>query len=305
MRVVFMGTPDIAATCLQGLLDQGFDVVGVFTKPDKPRGRKQVMTMSEVKTLALAHDLPVFQPETLRDGTALAQLRQLAPDVIAVVAYGKLLPVDILELPPLGCVNIHASILPQLRGSGPVQWSILNHLEETGVTAMFMAEGMDTGDIIEIRKTPIEPYETAQELMDRLALIGSGLLCDTLRNLEAGTFTRRAQDDTLATYAPMLTKALCPIDWSRSRREIVDQVRGLNPWPVATALLGGTNFKIYEVRPTDTAVQKPAGTPVALTNEGLVVACGDGAVVIRRLQAEGGKQMAAVDYFRGHAIELG
>lgn len=305
MKIVFMGTPDIAATCLNELLTQGFDIAAVYTKPDRPKGRKQVMTMSEVKELAIRHGLPVYQPERLRQPEVIEELRALAPDVIAVVAYGKLLPPEILSIPPLGCVNIHASVLPQLRGSGPVQWAILNGMDETGVTAMFMAEGMDTGDIIEIRKTPIEPYETSQELMDRLAKIGSRLLADTLRNLEAGTYTRTPQNDADATLAPMLTKELCPIDWSRSRRQIVDQVRGLNPWPVATAVLGGTKCKIYDVRPVGRTTDRPAGTPLALTQEGLEIACGDGVLVIRRLQAEGGKQMAAADYFRGHAIALG
>lgn len=305
MRVVFMGTPDIAATCLQGLLEQSFDVVGVFTKPDKPVGRHRVMTMSAVKELALAHNLPVYQPDTLRDGQAEQLIRELSPDVIAVVAYGKLLPSSILKLPRLGCVNIHASLLPALRGSGPVQWSILNGLDETGVTAMFMAEGMDTGDIIDVRKTPIAPLETTQELMNRLTELGKELLPTTLRNLEAGTFTRTVQDEAKATYAPMLSKELCPIDWSKTRRQIVDQVRGLNPWPIATAELGGTKFKIYDVRPVDRKSERPAGTPLTLTNDGLEVACGDGVILIRRLQAEGGKQMAAADYFRGHAIALG
>ncbi len=305
MRVVFMGTPDIAATCLRRLIGERFDLVGVYTKPDKPKNRGMKLEMSEVKKVALEAGLPVFQPATFKDDAVIGELRALQPDVIAVVAYGKILPQRVLDIPRLGCVNIHASVLPQLRGSGPVQWAILNGLDETGVTAMYMAAEMDAGDIIEIRKTPIEPYENAQSLLDRLADIGAGLLCDTLRAMEAGTVTRTPQDHAQATFAPMLTKELCPIDWSKTSRQIIDHVRGLDPWPVATTELRGTRFKIYAVRPTGKTTDKAPGTLLALTKEGLEIAVGGGQVlVITVLQADGGKRMAAPDYFRGHPIEL-
>ena len=244
MRVVFMGTPDIAATCLTRLLRAPVEVVGVYTKPDMPKNRGMKLEMSDVKKVALAAGLPVFQPTTFRDDAAVEELRNLKPDVIAVVAYGKILPQRVLDIPLRGCINIHASILPELRGSGPVQWAILNGLDETGVTAMYMAAEMDAGDIIEIRKTPIEPYENAQSLLDRLAKIGAELLCDTLARVENGTVTRTKQDESKVTFAPMLTKALCPIDWSRTRRQIIDHVRGLDPWPVATAIIQDKRFKI-------------------------------------------------------------
>ena len=304
MRVVFMGTPDIAATCLTRLLSAPVEVVGVYTKPDMPKNRGMKLEMSEVKKVATAAGLPVFQPTTFRDDAAVEELRTLKPDAIAVVAYGKILPQRVLDIPTHGCINIHASILPELRGSGPVQWAILNGLDETGVTAMYMAAEMDAGDIIEIRKTPIEPYESAQSLLDRLARIGAELLCDTLARVENGTVTRTKQDAAKATFAPMLTKALCPIDWTRTRRQIIDHVRGLDPWPVATAMIQGKRFKIYEVRPSERTTDQPAGTLLALTKQGLEVACGDGVLVITKLQAEGGKRMAAADYFRGHPIEL-
>ena len=305
MRVVFMGTPDIAATCLRRLIGEKFDLVGVYTKPDKPKNRGMKLEMSEVKKVALEAGLPVFQPTTFKDDAVVEELRTLQPDVIAVVAYGKILPQRVLDIPRLGCINIHASILPQLRGSGPVQWAILNGLDETGVTAMYMAAEMDAGDIIEIRKTPIEPYENAQSLLDRLADIGAGLLCDTLRAMEAGTVTRTPQNHAQATFAPMLTKELCPIDWSKPPRQIIDHVRGLDPWPVATAELRGTRFKIYAVRPTEKTTDQAPGTLLALTKEGLEIAVGGGQVlVITVLQADGGKRMAAPDYFRGHPIEL-
>ena len=304
MRVVFMGTPDISATCLRRLVEEKFDVIGVYTKPDMPKNRGMKLVMSETKTYAISQGLPVYQPASFRDDTVVEELRSLAPDVVAVVAYGKILPQRVLDIPKYGCINIHASILPKLRGSGPVQWAILNGEKETGVTAMYMAAEMDAGDIIEIRKTPIEPYENAQSLLDRLAGIGAELLCDTLRAVQAGTVTRTPQDASEATFAPMLTKALCPIDWTMTMRRITDQVRGLDPWPVATAELGGTRFKIYSVRPTEKKTELAPGTPVALTKRGLEIACGDGVLEILELQADGGKRMRAPDYFRGHPIAL-
>ena len=304
MKVVFMGTPDISATCLRRLVEEKFDVIGVYTKPDMPKNRGMKLVMSETKTYAISQGLPVYQPASFRDDAVVEELRSLAPDVIAVVAYGKILPQRVLDIPKYGCINIHASILPKLRGSGPVQWAILNGEKETGVTAMYMAAEMDAGDIIEIRKTPIEPYENAQSLLDRLAGIGAELLCDTLRAVQAGTVTRTPQNASEATFAPMLTKALCPIDWTMTMRRITDQVRGLDPWPVATAELGGTRFKIYSVRPTEKKTELAPGTPVALTKRGLEIACGDGVLEILELQADGGKRMRAPDYFRGHPIAL-
>lgn len=304
MRVVFMGTPEIAATCLRRLIAEKFDLVGVYTKPDKPKNRGMKLEISEVKKVALEARLPVFQPTSFRDAGVVEELAALQPDVIAVVAYGKILPQSVLDIPAHGCVNIHASVLPALRGSAPVQWAILNGLDETGVTAMYMSAGMDEGDIIEIRKTPIEPYENTAQLMQRLAQLGAPLLCDTLRAIEAGAVTRTAQENENATLAPMLTKALSPIDWTKTKREIIDHVRGLDPWPVATTELFGTRFRIFAVRPAERTTSKPAGTPVALTKQGLELACGDGVLTITELQADGGKRMAAADYFRGHPVTL-
>ena len=305
MRIVFMGTPDIAATCLGSLLKSHHEIIGVYTKPDMPKNRGMKMEMSDVKKLALAHNLPVYQPTTFKDDAVYEELKALDPDAIAVVAYGKILPQRVLDIPAKGCLNIHASVLPELRGSGPVQWAILNGMDETGVTAMYMAAQMDAGDIIEIRKTPIEPYENAQSLLDRLAEIGGELLVDTLDAMEEDRVTRTPQDESKVTFAPMLSKELCPIDWSRSSREIIDHVRGLDPWPVATTMIEGKRFKIYAVRPVEKTTNKEPGTFLAVTKEGLEVACGGGKVlVITTLQAEGGKRMAAPDYFRGHPINL-
>ena len=302
MRVVFMGTPDIAATCLKRILDEGFDVVGVYTQPDRPKGRGMKMVFSPVKELALANQIPVFQPENFRADEDVQALQDLKPDVFAVVAYGRILPQRVLDIPALGAVNIHASLLPQYRGSAPYQWAVLDGLQETGVTAQYMALKMDAGDVIDAVKTPIGENETAGELLDRLAVLGAELLRDVLHRFESGRPEGVPQEESTVTYAPMLDKAMCPIDWSKSAREVHNKVRGLNPWPVATATIGGTFFKIHS-----TIVVEGEGQPgeiLGLTKSGLRVACGEGAVEIRVLQAEGGKRMAAPDYFRGHPLEV-
>ena len=302
MRIVFMGTPDIAATCLNKLIEDGFDVVAAYTQPDRPKGRGMKMVFSPVKELALAHDIPVFQPENFREEEAVEQLRQLKPDVCAVVAYGRILPQKVLDIPAKGCVNIHASILPQYRGSAPYQWAVLDGLAETGVTAQHMALKMDAGDVIDVAKTPIGPDETAGELLDRLAVLGADLLSRTMRRFEAGDVVGMPQNEEAVTFAPMLDKSMCPIDWTKTAQQVHNHVRGLHPWPVATAELGGTKFKIHA-----TAIVDGHGEPgkiLGLTKTGLVVACGEGAVEIRSLQAEGGKRMAAPDYFRGHPLEI-
>lgn len=222
------------------------------------------LAQSPVKEYALSVGLPVVQPQSFRDDAVVEELRALAPDLIVVVAYGKILPQRVLDIPKLGCINMHASILPELRGAGPVQWSILNHCDETGISAMYLTAGMDEGDVIEIRKTPIEPMETSEELMARLADIAAELACDTVRAIENGTAQRTPQDNAKATYAPMLTKELSPIDWTQCERYVIDQVRGLIPWPVATAELGGKRFKIFRVEPTGKTTEKAPGTLVAL-----------------------------------------
>lgn len=304
MRLVYMGTPDIARVCLQKLHEAGFEIAGVYTKPDTPKNRGMKLAQSEVKEYAVSAGLPVYQPATFKDDAAVEELRALAPDLIVVVAYGKILPQRVLDIPGYGCINMHASILPELRGAGPVQWSILNHCDETGVTAMYLTAGMDEGDIIEIRKTPIDPMETSSELMARLAGIAAELACDTVRAIEDGTATRTPQDNARATYAPMLSKQMSPIDWTGTSRAVIDHVRGLIPWPVATAELDGKKFKIFRVERTQKQTDRAPGTLLALTKQGLEIACGDGVLCITQLQAEGGKRMAAADYFRGHPIKI-
>ena len=302
MRVVFMGTPDIARLCLEKILNDGFQVVGVYTQPDRPKGRGMKLVASPVKELALQNNIPVFQPENFREEATVQQLADLQPDVVAVVAYGRILPQKVLDLVPQGFINIHASVLPHYRGSAPYQWAVLNGDKETGVSAQFMVHAMDAGDVVGVAKTPIGPNETAGQLLDRLAVLGADLLSDTLRSYESGTLVPVPQDESQVTQAPMLDKSMCPIDWNKTAQQVHDQVRGLHPWPVATAELAGTKFKIHATEPVS-----GKGTPgivLGLTKTGLVVACGEGAVEIRSLQAEGGKRMAAPDYFRGHPLEV-
>ena len=301
MRVVFMGTPDIAATCLKRILDDGSDVVAVYTQPDRPKGRGMKMTFSPVKEVALAAGIPVYQPENFKEEETVQTLANLQPDVVAVVAYGRILPQSVLDIPKFGCINIHASLLPRYRGSAPYQWAVLDGLKETGVTAMYLVREMDAGDIIDVSKTEIGPDETAGELLDRLAVLGAELLVKTLDKIEKGEATATPQNPELVSYAPMLDKTMCPIDWTKTAQQVHDHVRGLHPWPVATANLAGTNFKIHA-----TAIVEGSGEPgkiLGLTKTGLKVACGEGAVEVRMLQAEGGKRMSAPDYFRGHPLE--
>lgn len=304
MRVVFMGTPDIAATCLKEIVSGGFEVVGVYTQPDRPKNRGMKLVYSPVKEVALENGIPVFQPENFKDAETVNALKALEPDVIAVVAYGRILPQSVLDIPPKGCINIHASVLPAYRGSAPYQWAVLDGLTETGVTAMYLCREMDAGDIIDVSKTPIGENETAGELLDRLAILGAALLRKTLLSIENGTAERIPQDAGKATYAPMLDKTMCPIDWSKTAQKIHDQVRGLNPWPVATTEIAGKRFKVYEAVAIPEKHNAAPGTVLALTKTGLKIACCDGTVEIRVLQAEGGKRMSAPDYFRGHPLEL-
>ena len=302
MRVVFMGTPDIAATCLKKIIEDGFEVVGVYTQPDRPKGRGMKMVFPPVKEVALEHGIPVFQPENFREDETVETLRALKPDVCAVVAYGRILPQRVLDIPPLGCINIHASLLPAYRGSAPYQWAVLDGLKQSGVTAMYLCHEMDAGDIIDTAKTPIGENETAGELLDELAVLGADLLSRTLTRLKEGRVEAVPQDPAGVSYAPMLDKTMCPIDWTKTAQQVHNQVRGLHPWPVATMELQGKKFKVHATR-----LAEGSGNPgqiLGLTKTGLKIACGEGAIEVISLQAEGGKRMNAPDYFRGHPLEI-
>ena len=305
MRIVFMGTPDFAAASLKKLIEAQREVVGVFTQPDRPKGRGMAFTACPVKELAQQHGLPVFQPENLRAPEVLEQLNVLRPDVIVVVAYGRLLPAEILHLPPLGCINVHGSLLPKYRGSAPIQWAVLNGERVTGVSTMYLAEQMDAGDVILTDETEIGEYETSGELFDRLMELGASLLLKTLDAIEAGTAKRTPQDEAQATYTTMLDKSMCPIDWRRSPREIVKWICGLQPWPVATAEIEGGVFRIFAAHPTQKTTSAAPGTIVSAGKQGIEFACGNGeTLMVTQLQAPGKKRMSAADYLLGHPIQV-
>jgi len=306
MRIVFMGTPHFAVPSLRALVEAGHEVVAAFTQPDKPKNRGMKLQPTPVKEYAITQNIPVYQPEKLRDGTALGLLKELSPELIVVAAYGRILPPDILALPPRGCVNVHSSLLPKYRGAAPINWAILNGEDETGVTIMYMAEGLDTGDIISQASTPIDLNEDASALHDRLAALGARLLVETLRELEAGTAGRRLQDDSKSCYAPMLSKELSPVDWSKSARHIHDQVRGLAPWPSAAAEIDGVRCKLWRTTLTEERTDKAPGSVVQADKKALKVACGGGEVLqLDELQPDGKKRMAATAFLMGHPIPLG
>lgn len=298
MRIVFMGTPDFAVPCLQALLDAEHEVCGVFTQPDKPKGRGYALAPPPVKELALERGIPVYQPATLRTPEAAALVASLSPEVIVVVAYGKLLPKEILQLPPHGCINVHASLLPKYRGAAPIQWAVINGDEVTGVATMQMDEGLDTGDILLVEETKIGENETSGELFDRLRELGAQVLVETLRQLEAGALERRPQGNEGASYASMLSRELSVIDWSRSAQEIHNLVRGLSPWPVACSVYQGKRIKIYQTLVCGDESGEPGQV---LPGKDFLVCCGQNtALKLMTVQYEGGKRMDGSDFLRGH-----
>lgn len=307
MRIVFMGTPDFSVPSLDALVNAGHDVCGVFSQPDKPVGRHQnKLKATPVKECALMHNIPVFQPESMRDGTALEQLKQLAPELIVVAAYGRVLPKEILELPPKGCINVHSSLLPKYRGAAPINWAIVNGDEESGVTIMHMAEELDAGDIIDQVVTPIDPNEFVESLHDRLAEMGGELLVKVVTDIEEGRAVRVPQEAEKVTYAPMLSRALCPIDWTQSAKSIHNKVRGLVPWPAtSTDCFTKEPVKVFSVTELDLTSDKAPGSVVAAGKDGIDIVCGDKKILrILELQAPGSRRMAAADYLRGHPITL-
>lgn len=299
-----MGTPEFAAYSLRAVGESGHEIAAVFTQPDKPKSRGMQISASPVKKLAEGMGLPVYQPKTLRDGEAERIIRKKNPDIIVVVAYGKILPESILDIPPRGCVNVHASLLPKYRGAAPIQWAVLNGDSETGVTIMYMASELDAGDIISQKRIPIGPNETSDELFERLMVLGAELLADTLGDIESGKATRTPQEESLVTYAPTLSKDMAPIDWNKPAADIKNQVRGLIPWPVATAEIAGRSLKIFDVDAVPGVSGYDPGSIISSDKGGggLLVACGDGAVLIKELQASGKKRMKASDYLRGNPI---
>ena len=302
MNVMFMGTPEFAVPCLEKLIEDGHTVSLVVTQGDKPRGRGQKLMPPPVKACALEHGIPVFQPTTLKDEAVQEELRRYNADVIVVVAYGKILPQAVLNMPPYGCINVHASLLPRYRGAAPIQWAVLNGEVESGVTTMYMDVGLDTGDMLLKSHFPITEEMTAGELHDALSVQGAALLSDTLKALENGTLTRTPQTGE-SNYAPMLDKSLCAMDFQKSAAALHDQVRGLNPWPTATAKVSGKILKIHRTRVGESCDAAPNRV---MATKPFTVSCGEGtSLVLLEVQGEGGKRMAADDFFRGHPIPLG
>lgn len=306
MRVVFMGTPAFAVAVLRQVVEDGWDVVAAYTQPDRPKNRGMKLVPTPVKEYAMSVRIPVYQPQSCREEATLEGLRTLTPDVILVAAYGKLLPQALLDIPRVAIINVHSSLLPQYRGSAPINWAVLNGEKETGVTIMYMAHELDAGDIISQTRTELPADEDADALYHRLARMGGELLVETVTALGEGRATRTPQDPALVTHAPMLSKSLSPMDWAKPAHVLHDQVRGLLPWPVAsTDALTGDTVRIYRTQETGQATQASPGTVVAAGKQGIDVACGDGQVLrILELQATGGKRMAAAAYLLGHPIQV-
>ena len=303
MRILFMGTPDIAAECLKALYAAGHDICAVYTRRDKPVGRKQVLTAPPVKEVALAHGTPVFQPRTLRDGSEDENIRALAPELIVVVAYGCILPKSVLETPKYGCINLHVSLLPKYRGSAPIQWAVLNGDEGTGVTIMQLDEGVDTGDILMVEPVTIDPEETSGELFDRVSAVGAGTLVTALEKIEAGELTPRKQDNAAATMAPPLTKDMAQFVFTQDAAHIHNWVRGMNPWPVAWFAQDGKRIKVLESRLAENPQHAAPGTVLAL--KPLTIAAENGAVALLTVTPEGGKPMAGTAWAAGRRLKAG
>ncbi|HBE09182.1 MAG TPA: methionyl-tRNA formyltransferase [Lachnospiraceae bacterium] len=304
MRVVYMGTPFFAVNALKSIIDDGYNVVGCYTQPDKMQGRSSKLIASPVKECAAAHGIPVFQPEKIRLEENVEELRSLAPDIIIVAAFGQILPLSILEMPKYGCINIHASLLPRYRGAAPIEWSVINGEKETGVTTMFMAEGLDTGDIIEEAVTEIGAKETAEELRSRLAELGAELILSTMKAVISGDFKRTPQDDSKSNYAVRLSKEMGKADWSLPAVKIERLIRGLRPWPVVYSSLSGRGLKIYAADVVEDMSGEP-GEIIEVGKKNFVVACGEGALRIRMVQPEGKKMMDAASFLNGNKLTVG
>lgn len=303
LRILFMGTPDFAERSLRELLAEGFNVVGAVTQPDRPKGRGHKMVFPPVKELAKENNIPVFQPERLKEGELMPVLKELKPDLIVVVAYGKILPDYVLEYPKFGCINVHGSLLPKYRGAAPIQWSVINGEDVTGVTTMLMDKGLDTGDMLLAEETKIGEYETSEELFLRLSDIGARLLIKTIRALES--IEPKKQDEEKATYAPIIKKEMAEIDWTKSAVSICNLVSGMNSWPMAYTFYKGETVKIIKAEVCDEKETEPGKIMGLLSGKGLKVSAGEKCVFVKEVQFAGKKRMGIEDYLRGNKIENG
>ena len=302
-RIVFMGTPEFACPTLRLLMERGENVIAVVTQPDRPKGRGQKEEPPPVKRVALQHGIPLFQPVKVRTPESVERIRALAPDLIVVVAFGQILPQSLLDIPSRGCINVHSSLLPRYRGAAPLNWCIINGESETGVTTMMMDAGLDTGDILLMKRTPIDPDEDARALHDRMSLLGAEALMETLELLKAGKLSPQKQDDALTCYAPLLKKETGEIDWHKSPLEIKNLVRGVTPWPGASTRLNGLLLKLFRVSTAQGS--GVAGSVLAADKEGIEVACGGGSVIIQELQLEGKKRLTAREFLAGYPLSSG
>lgn len=302
MKVLFMGTPDFAIPCLKSLIKSEHNVCGVFTQPDKPKGRGHKVSSPPIKELAVQNEIEVFQPKILKDDETFSIIKKLNPEIIIVVAYGKILPKNIIDYPKYGCINVHASLLPKYRGAAPIQWCVINGEKRTGVTTMYMDVGLDTGDMLLKSETVISDDETSGELHDKLSLIGAELLIETLEKIKNNTIERKKQNDAESSYSPMINKSLCNIDWNKKADEVHNLIRGLNPWPTASTLLNGKVLKIHKTKVSDVKGTDP-GKVVSISP--LIVSCADNtAIEVLEVQMEGKKKMCADEFLRGHKINI-
>lgn len=305
ISVVFMGTPDFAVPCLEMLCTQNYRIKAVITQPDRPRGRGQKLVVSPVKACAMEHDLPILQPQKIKTPEFETLLEELNPDLIVVVAFGQILSKRILDIPRLGCINVHASLLPKYRGAAPLHWSVINGETKTGVTTMFMDEGLDTGDMLLTAEMDITEQTTTGEVHDTLQAMGADVLAETIQRLIAGTVIRRPQNSDEATYAPLLTKELERIDWTKDARAIHNLIRGLNPWPGSYTMLRNKRLKLWQSEVANEVTNEAAGTIIRVDGERILVATGSGVLALTNVQPEGKKRMVAGDFARGHQIQAG
>ncbi|AXU28594.1 TPA: methionyl-tRNA formyltransferase [Clostridioides difficile] len=305
MKIVFMGTPDIAVPCLQKIIDEKYEILGVVTQPDKPKGRGKKLGMSPVKELAIENNIPVYQPVKARDKEFIDKIKSLNPDVIVVVAFGQILPKGILEIPKLGCINVHVSLLPKYRGAAPINWVIINGEEKTGVTTMYMDEGLDTGDMILKTEVNLDENITAGELHDKMMNIGAETLKETLRLIEEGNAPREVQNHEEFSYAPIMNKSLGNIDFSKSAREIHNLVRGVNPWPSAYTTYNDVIMKVWKTKVLDEKSTKDAGTIIDVSKDGIKVSTIDNVLLIEEIQMPNKKRMLVGEYIKGNTIETG
>ncbi len=305
MKIVFMGTPEFAVPTLDALYNSGHNIALVITQQDKPKGRGKKVLPTPVKEKALELDLEVYQPTSVNSQEAINRLKEIKPDCIVVAAFGQILKKEVLNIPKYGCLNVHASLLPKYRGAAPINWAVINGEEKTGITIMEMDEGLDTGNILKMREIPIEEDDDSSTIAHKLAILGGQLIVETLDDIEKGNITKIPQDDKLSTYAPMLSKKMGRIDWNENGENIKNLVRGLKPWPLAFTVYKGQNIKVHKVRKVEKFSDKPNGTVVKVSKEGIFVNCKDSCIVIEELQFPGKKKLHVEEYLRGNQFDEG